>query len=196
MISIEILTIGGEILSGRTRDTNFLFLARGLAREGIPCRWHTTVPDDRETLAAALETALGRADVVVTTGGLGPTSDDITRKVLASVLKRQLILREDLLAALVERYRRVGRNPPSALQAMALIPFGADLIDNALGSAPGCSMPSRACRTRWSGWRNASCYRTSRGSSPSNARGRGRSGPSGSRRTGSPRSWRRWSVGR
>jgi nicotinamide-nucleotide amidase len=95
------------------------------------------VPDDRETLTAALETALRRAHVVVTTGGLGPTSDDITRKILASVLKRQLILREDLLAALTERYRRLGRNPPPTLQSQALIPFGADLIDNALGSAPG-----------------------------------------------------------
>jgi nicotinamide-nucleotide amidase len=137
MIGIEVVTIGGEILNGRTPDTNFLFLARGLASLGLPCRWHTTVPDDRETLSAALETALGRAHVIVTTGGLGPTSDDITRKILASVLKRQLILREDLLAALAERYRRLGRNPPATMQSQALIPFGADLIDNALGSAPG-----------------------------------------------------------
>lgn len=137
MIWIEIVTIGGEILSGRTADTNFSFLARGLLTHGLTCRWHTSVPDEREPLAEALENALSRADVVITTGGLGATPDDITRKLLATVLKRQLILREDLLAAIQERYERLGRKAPANLQAQALIPFGADLIENHIGLAPG-----------------------------------------------------------
>lgn len=137
MIWIEILTIGGEILSGRTADTNFAFLARGLLAHGLVCRWHTTVPDEREPLAEALEAALSRADVVITTGGLGATPDDITRKLLATVLKRQLILREDLLSVIIERYERLGRKAPANLQAQALVPFGADLIENQIGLAPG-----------------------------------------------------------
>ena len=131
MIGIEILTIGSEIVRGTTSDTNFLFLARGLAARGLSCRWHTAVPDDRETLARALETALSRAAVIVMTGGLGPTPDDITRKVLSIALKRQLVLREDLLRLLRDRYARLGRSAPPNFQAQALVPFGSDLIENA-----------------------------------------------------------------
>lgn len=137
MIWVEIITIGGEILSGRTQDTNFAFLARGLVAHGLACQWHTTVPDDRDALSEALVGALTRADVVITTGGLGATPDDITRKVIATVLKRQLILREDVVRALETRFARLNRPAPPNLQAQALVPLGADLIENTLGSAPG-----------------------------------------------------------
>lgn len=137
MIALEILTIGGEILGGRTADTNFFYLARSLRARGLDCGWHTVVGDDRETLSAALEAALSRAAIVVTTGGLGATPDDITRKVIAAVLKRQLVLREDLLDRLAERYASAGRTVPPDLQAQALVPFGAELIDNEAGTAPG-----------------------------------------------------------
>lgn len=140
MIGIEVLTIGGEIVSGDTPDTNFLFFARGLAELGLVCRWHTAVPDDRETLTEALQIALGRARVILMTGGLGPTPDDITRKVLAAVLKRQLILREDLVEQIRDQYARIGRKPPSDLQSQALIPFGTELIENTVGTAPGMRM--------------------------------------------------------
>lgn len=142
MIWIEVVTIGGEILSGRTTDTNFAFIARGLLAHGLTCRWHTSVPDEREPLAEALQNALARADVVITTGGLGATPDDITRKLLATVLKRQLILREDLLSAIQERYAKLGRRPPPNMQAQALVPFGADLIENQIGIAPGLRLRS------------------------------------------------------
>jgi nicotinamide-nucleotide amidase len=137
MIRIEIITIGGEILSGRTRDTNFAFLARGLSSHGLECRWHTSVPDDRDALTDALDTSLARADVVITTGGLGATPDDITRKALATVLKRQLVLREDVLQAIEDRFARMGRTPPPNMQAQALVPLGAELIENPVGIAPG-----------------------------------------------------------
>lgn len=137
MIWVELITIGGEILSGRTQDTNFSFLARGLAAHGLACQWHTTVPDDRDALSEALVGALTRADVVITTGGLGATPDDITRKVVASVLKRQLVLREDVTRALETRFAKLNRPTPPNLQAQALVPLGADLIENTLGSAPG-----------------------------------------------------------
>ncbi|MDM7916576.1 MAG: molybdopterin-binding protein, partial [Candidatus Eisenbacteria bacterium] len=75
MIWIVLIRMGGVILSGRTRDSNFAFLANGLAAAGLACRRHTTVGDDREPLAQAIEEALARADVVLTTGGLGPTPD-------------------------------------------------------------------------------------------------------------------------
>ena len=137
MIWVEIITIGAEILSGRTQDSNFIFLARGLVAHGITCQWHTTVADEREALTTALVNALTRADVVITTGGLGATPDDITRKVIAAVLRRQLILREDVVRALEARFARLNRPTPPNLQAQALVPLGADLIENTLGSAPG-----------------------------------------------------------
>jgi nicotinamide-nucleotide amidase len=146
VIGIEILTIGTEIVGGTIPDTNFLFLARGLAARGLRCRWHTAVPDDRETLAAALQTALGRATVIVTSGGLGPTPDDITRKVVATVLKRQLVLREDVVQLLQDRFARTGRAAPPNIQAQALVPFGCDLIENELGSAPGLRLQTEEGR--------------------------------------------------
>ncbi|MBD3163113.1 MAG: competence/damage-inducible protein A, partial [Candidatus Latescibacteria bacterium] len=146
MIVLEILTIGGEILSGRTNDTNFLYLARGLRARGLECRWHTVVGDDRETLSAALVEALARASIVVTTGGLGATPDDVTRKVISTALRRQLVLREDLLERIAERYARAGRSAPPNLQAQALVPFGAELIENEVGVAPGLRLQTEEGR--------------------------------------------------
>jgi nicotinamide-nucleotide amidase len=134
---IEILTVGGEILSGRTLDTNFNFIARSLASLGIPPLWHTTVPDARELLTDALRTAVRRADGVIVTGGLGGTPDDITRSVLAQVLDRHLVLREDVLKQVEEVYRARGRVPPPMAQSMALVPQGAQLVANPVGLAPG-----------------------------------------------------------
>ena len=140
MIWVEVVTIGSEILSGRTADSNFAFIARGLIGQGLTCSWHTTVRDERDAIAEALENALARAEVVIATGGLGPTPDDITRKVMASVLRRQLVLREDVLDMIKERYRRMDRTPPANIQAQALVPLGADILENPLGTAPGLRM--------------------------------------------------------
>jgi nicotinamide-nucleotide amidase len=137
---IEILTVGGEILSGRTLDTNFNFLARSLASLGIPPLWHTTVPDARDLLTEALRTAVHRADGIVVTGGLGGTPDDITRSVLAQVLNKHLVLQEDILRQVEEAYRVRGRTPPPMAQSMALVPQGARLVPNPVGLAPGILM--------------------------------------------------------
>jgi nicotinamide-nucleotide amidase len=134
---IEVLTIGGEILTGRTADTNFQFIARGLARLGVAPLWHTTVPDNRELLARALEEAIGRADGLIMTGGLGGTPDDLTRRVIASVLEKPLVLREEVLKEVEEIYRARGRTPPPSAQGMALLPQGATLVRNPVGLAPG-----------------------------------------------------------
>ncbi len=136
-MKIEILTIGGEILSGRTEDGNFRFLARRLTELGAPPLWHTTVPDTRELLTEALAAAIARADTVIMTGGLGGTPDDITRRVLSQVLHRRLILREETLREVEELYRCRGREAPLSAQGMALIPQGAQLIPNPVGLAPG-----------------------------------------------------------
>ena len=136
-MQIEILTIGDEILSGRTIDTNFAFLARALEAESVQVGWHTTVGDESERIGAALVQALSRADAVVLTGGLGPTPDDLTRKAVASALGRSLKLDERVLESIRERVKRLGRKLPASVETQALIPVGAEVWPNPLGTAPG-----------------------------------------------------------
>jgi nicotinamide-nucleotide amidase len=136
-MQIEIITVGNEILSGRTVDTNFAFLARALEAESVQVAWHSTVGDTAERIGEALSLALDRADGVVVMGGLGPTPDDLTRKAVAGALGRPLQLDERVLAAIRERVRRLGRKLPATVEIQALVPWGAEIWPNPLGTAPG-----------------------------------------------------------
>ena len=136
-MQIEIITIGDEILSGRTVDTNFAFLARALEAESVVVGWHTTVGDTAERIGDALSRALERAEAVVLTGGLGPTPDDLTRKAVATTLGRPLKLEERVLEEIRARIKRLGRKLPASVETQALIPVGAEVWPNALGTAPG-----------------------------------------------------------
>lgn len=137
---IEIVTIGTEILAGRTLDTNFAFLARLLEEASVQVGWHTTVPDTAEGISEGLGRALERAEGVIVTGGLGPTPDDITRKTIAGLLGRPLQLDEGTLEHIRERGRRLGRRFPATVETMALVPRGAELWRNPIGAAPGILM--------------------------------------------------------
>ncbi len=136
-MQIEIVTIGNEVLAGRTVDTNFVFLARALEAASVQVGWHTTVGDLGERIAEALRLALERADAVVATGGLGPTPDDLTRKAVSTLLGRPLQLDERVRQHIHERSRRTGRKLSPAAESQALIPLGAEAWPNALGTAPG-----------------------------------------------------------
>src|SRR5438105_1354342 len=136
-MQIEIVTIGNEVLSGRTLDTNFAFLARALEEASVTVGWHCTVSDTAERIAEGLERALARADAVVMTGGLGPTPDDLTRRAVADVLGRPLERDERVLEAIRERIRRFGRAMPASVEAQALLPRGAIAWPNHNGTAPG-----------------------------------------------------------
>ena len=136
-MQIEIVTIGYEVLSGRTLDTNFSWLARALEEASVQVAWHTTVGDDPKFIGDALRRALDRADAVVTTGGLGPTPDDLTRKAVATALRRPLQLDEAVLESIRERARRANRKLPPSVETQALLPRGATAWPNPVGSAPG-----------------------------------------------------------
>lgn len=139
-MNVEIITIGNEVLTGRTLDTNFAFLARALEEASVPVGWHSTVGDVAERIAEALRRALSRADAVVVTGGLGPTPDDITRKAVATALGRPLQLDDQVLARIRERGKRSGRKLPASIETQALLPRGATAWPNPLGTAPGLLM--------------------------------------------------------
>ena len=134
---IEIVTIGNEVLSGRTFDTNFVFLARALEEASVVVAWHSTVGDDGEAIGESLKLALSRADGVIMTGGLGPTPDDVTRKAVATALNRPLQLDEGTLQHIRDRGKRAARKLPSSVETMALVPRGAELWQNPVGAAPG-----------------------------------------------------------
>jgi len=133
----EAIAVGSEILAGHTCDTNLTTIAGALSREGIPLVRHTVVPDDRDALGEVVTSALARSPLVIITGGLGATPDDVTRRVLATALGRKLIFRESLLDALRKKYAARGVTMNPACEAMALVPAGAQPIENRVGIAPG-----------------------------------------------------------
>ena len=137
-MTAEVLSIGNEVLSGRTLDTNFQFLARLLEESGARVVGHQAVPDDFAAIDAALRLALSRADVVVTTGGLGPTPDDLTVDAVASFLGREVVIDDAVLASVRERWASFMRTPmPEKNVRQARLPSGATAWPNPVGSAPG-----------------------------------------------------------
>ncbi|MGB3176378.1 MAG: molybdopterin-binding protein [Albidovulum sp.] len=135
-----ILIIGDEILSGRTRDANMHFLAGELTRIGIDLKEARFVSDDHATIVAAVNTLKAGHDHVFTSGGIGPTHDDITADAVAAAFGLALGIRADARAVLEAHYTRAGLEFNAARQRMARIPEGADLIDNPISHAPGFSL--------------------------------------------------------
>ena len=136
---VELITIGDELLLGFTIDTNSAFLGRELAELGVEIPRRATVGDDPATIAAAIREALARADGVIVTGGLGPTSDDVTMEAVAAALDLELERNDAIVARLEEIWRSRGRSeplPPANL-SQAMLPRGAAILPNHHGTAPG-----------------------------------------------------------
>lgn len=136
----EILSIGSELTTGQNLDTNCQWLSLQLAEIGIPVRFHTTVADDLEDNIAAFRIACGRANLVIATGGLGPTQDDLTREVIATVAGVGLQEHAPSLEHIKEMFARRGRIMPERNRVQALLPVGAEVIPNSAGTAPGIWM--------------------------------------------------------
>ena len=137
MTSAEIVTIGTEMLLGDLVDTNTAWLSIRLATLGVGVYRHTTVGDNRVRIVGALGEAASRADLVITTGGLGPTSDDLTNECLAAVAGREMVEYPEARAHVDEMFRRFGRTPTANNYKQALFPEGTRLIPNPLGTAMG-----------------------------------------------------------
>jgi nicotinamide-nucleotide amidase len=132
-----IISTGDELTTGRTIDTNATFLADHLNQVGIDLVGTLVVGDDRERLGWAWRTALGRADLVLSTGGLGPTSDDLTTETIAAVTGRPLRADEPTAARIRQMFEAMGRTMPENNLKQALFPEGAEILPNRLGTAPG-----------------------------------------------------------
>ena len=135
--SAEIITIGTEMLLGDLVDTNTAWLSARLATLGVGVYRHTTVGDNRERIVGVLRDAASRSDLVVTTGGLGPTSDDLTNECLAALTGREMVEYPEARAHVDEMFRKFGRTPTPNNYKQALFPEGTDLIPNPLGTAMG-----------------------------------------------------------
>jgi nicotinamide-nucleotide amidase len=145
---IEVVTIGDELLLGYTIDTNAAHLARTLAAEGVEISRRTTVGDTADAIASAVRDGLDRAGAVITTGGLGPTSDDLTKPSIAALFGRGMVLDEEHLAWMEERFTRLFQRPmPAANRQQAMLPDGARKLRNNHGSAPGIWLEDD--RGRW-----------------------------------------------
>ncbi len=132
-----IVSVGNELLSGRTVDTNAAWIAGQLRAVGLPVVSIHAVPDEEDAIVRTLVLATAEADIVVVTGGLGPTDDDLTRQALARFLGVELVLHEGLVAGLQQFFDRRGVEMPRRNLIQAHVPQGATALENALGTAPG-----------------------------------------------------------
>ncbi len=137
MLSAEIIAIGSELLTPSKTDTNSLWLTEKLNEIGIEVRLKTIVGDDEMRLEETIRDAVSRSDIVITTGGLGPTEDDMTRKISAKALDRELVFKDELLKELREKFKAYGYEMPEKNRSQAYIIEGAEVLPNPNGSAVG-----------------------------------------------------------
>src|SRR3990172_1360152 len=139
-MSCEIVTIGTELTSGYVVDTNSPYIAQKLLEIGVECTRHSSVPDDVEEIARAIKEALNRVDIIVTTGGLGSTADDLTREALSRATGKKLVFDSKLAQLVQERFKRYQEELPEFVLKQAYIPEGSFPILSDKGTAPGISL--------------------------------------------------------
>jgi len=133
----EIIAVGSELLTSQRVDTNSLFITDQLNALGVEVRRKMVVGDDRDLLTASIREALARVEIVILTGGLGPTEDDLTRDAVAAATGHKLVFREDLRAAIAERFQRMNRKMAENNLRQAYAVEGAEPLANPNGTAPG-----------------------------------------------------------
>src|SRR5579863_6584300 len=136
----EIIAVGSELLTPFRSDTNSLFLTDKLNSLGIEVRYKTVVGDNRDHLAVAIRAAFDRSNLVILSGGLGPTEDDVNREVVAEVLGKPLREVPEILEQIKKRFARVGRAMSENNKRQAMVPEGAEWLENKNGTAPGLWM--------------------------------------------------------
>ncbi len=137
--TVEILSVGTELLLGSIANTDAQMLSRGLSELGLNVYWHTVVGDNPGRAKEAVELARSRADIIITTGGLGPTCDDLTKNVLAEAFGKKLVFHEPSAERIRAFFARTGREMPESNLQQAMLPEGCVVLENDWGTAPGCA---------------------------------------------------------
>ena len=138
--SAEILCIGTELLMGNTVNTNATYIAKGLAQNGINVYHQAVVGDNPQRLKESLDLAFSRSDIVITTGGLGPTYDDLSKETIAAWFGKELVLHEESLRHIEDFFRRLGREMTDNNRKQAMMPQDCTVFPNPNGTAPGCAI--------------------------------------------------------
>lgn len=139
-MTIELISVGTELLLGNIVNTNAAYLAEKCAGLGLACYFQTVVGDNRERLSLVLKTALERSDVIILSGGLGPTEDDLTKEVAAKVCGKQLVMHNPSKKAIRKYFEEKGIKPTDNNWKQAMLPEGCIVLDNHNGTAPGVIM--------------------------------------------------------
>lgn len=134
----EIIAVGNEVVMGHITNTNAGYIAKELQTIGIMPKYHTAICDEIETVRAALDTALKRSDIILITGGLGPTKDDLTKETVCEFLGQKLEMQEDALKKIEAYFKSVGKTMSENNKKQALFPDTAYILQNNYGTAPGC----------------------------------------------------------
>lgn len=134
---VEVVCTGDEVLTGKIVNTNFSYISQKLEDVGLAVKWETTVGDDRESLLTAFRLAGERADAVIVNGGLGPTVDDLSQEIAAQAAGVELVLSEEWLARMESYFARRSRKMPPNNRKQAMLPEGAEVLDNPIGTACG-----------------------------------------------------------
>lgn len=143
--TVEILSVGTELLLGNIVNLDAQILSQGLSELGLNVYWHTVVGDNPQRAREAVAIAKRRADIIITTGGLGPTCDDLTKNVLAEAFGKQLYFDEASAERVKVYYQRTGRPMPENNLQQALLPEGCTVLENDWGTAPGCAFEADGC---------------------------------------------------
>jgi len=136
-MTVELVCVGTELLLGNIVNTNAAYLAEQCAALGLSCYYQTVVGDNEERLCGVLQNAMNRSDIVILSGGLGPTEDDLTKEVAAKVCGRKLVLDENSQRRIADYFERRGKKPTDNNWKQAMVPEGAIVLDNENGTAPG-----------------------------------------------------------
>src|SRR5258708_15465397 len=155
MPDAEIIAVGSEMMTSQRIDTNSLFLTDDLNSLGVEVRRKLIIGDDRALLTGAIRHALRHVEIVILTGGLGPTEDDVTRDAVAAAMDRGQVFDQSISDAIEARFRLRGRAMPEINKRQAYLLEGAEILPNAKGTAPGQwrseeRRVGKECRSRWS----------------------------------------------
>ena len=144
-IKAEIISIGNEVLAGHTINTNATYISQQMASIGLPVHWVSTISDEHHDIMFALRTANKRADVILVTGGLGPTPDDITKATICEYFKSTLVQDEKVLKHVQNLLKNRGLSLLNSNITQALVPDKADILNNLVGTAPGLALENEGC---------------------------------------------------